>query len=616
MTIKRVGQGVENSLRRINFMESFMQKPLSSKMRFGSHTRLALLSLFIMLVAGLGCDALGCGSGSVPGSASDRVTDMAEHLPKKTQMSFVVGDLAGMRASLETARDTVGDMVPTDLIQEQAKNELGIDVFNAESWKKSGIAENGGLTLSVFNKRPVLVTYVTDKQKFEKAFADQLKKSMGLEGAAKSQKVDGATVKTIGSDDQTVAWAYDGKLVVAVFPVSEDLSELDTDGEATGAKKAAATLAGLDSDKSLASVASYNEFNAALASEQSMAVFINTTEALTEERMKALEQSRDMMTSMAAPWVKENVDAIGLSMHVESNTMKFRTWADLPEKVAKRAQEIMTPTVPGPIESFATENTMAALRTSVDMPKLWAFYKETLPKDQREQMLSELEGTSEKIGIDVEKDIINQLTGNLGVLFYGVDQSVLDGAGGNVVSAAMMQPFKLLAVMVPLQFKDKASLEKVVSALNKTAGGMATRSKVKGDVEVLKMKNVTQPRGQVFLQENLLVYATNAFSDDSVYQYITGERKEKNLTEADKLNLGKELAAGEKYNGLYVNFVRAQKQLGDVLAKTQPQAAKLLKKIEEAALTMSVTENGAFVDLTIDLAPNTKKVDKKTDKGE
>jgi hypothetical protein len=592
-----------------------MKTPSFSNLRFAGHARLALLSLSLMLVASVGCDALGCGGGGVPGSSSDRVEDMAEHLPQKTQMSFVVGDLEGMRNSLETARDTIGDAVPTDLIQEQAKNELGIDVFDAESWKKSGIAENGGLTLSVYNKRPVLVTYVADQQKFEKSFSDQLKKSMGLEGTAKSEKVEGTDVKSLGSEDQTVAWAYDGKLVVAVFPVSEDLAEMDTDGDAAGAKEAAAALIGLDSEKSLASVASYKKFNKALASEQSMAVYVNANEALTDERMKALEASRDAVTQMAAPWIKENVDAFGLSMHVEGNKMKFRTWADLPEKVAKRAQEIMTPPTEGPIENFATANTMMGLRTSVDMPKLWAFYKETLPKEQREQMMTELEGASKQMGLDIEKDIINQMTGNLGVLFYGIDSKVLADAGGNIMRAVMMQPTKLLAIMVPVQFKDKASLEKIIAALNETSGGMATRSKVKGDVEVMKMKNVTQPRGQVFLQDNLFVYATNAFSDDSVYQYITGNREEPNLTKADKLDLGKEFAAGDKYNGLYVNFVRAQDQLGDVLAKQQPQALKFLKKAEEAALTTSVDSNGAYLDLTIDLTPQAK-ADKKADKKE
>jgi hypothetical protein len=592
-----------------------------SNARLGGHARLALLSLSIMLVAGLGCDALGCGGGDVPGTASDRVEDMASHLPQKTQMSFVVGDLEGMRTSLSTARDTIGDAIPTDLIQEQAKNELGIDVFDAESWKKSGIAKNGGLTLAVYNKRPVLVTYIADQQKFEKAFSDQLKKSMGIEGMVKNEKVGGADVKVLGSsdkegsEDQTVAWAYDGKTVVAVFPESDALAEITTDGEATGAKEAVAALIGLKSDKSLASLASYKKFNKALASEQSMAVFINANEALTEDRMAALDQSGDPMTRLAAPWFKENVDAIGMSMHVENNTMTFRTWADLPEEIIKRAQQIMTPAGENPMEGFATANTLMGLRFSVDMPKLWAFYKETLPKEQRDQLDAELATASKQMKLDVEKDIINQLTGNMGVLFYGIDKSVIEQAGGNAMRAIMMQPFKMLAVLVPIQFKDKASLEKVVTALNETSGGLATRSTVKDDVEVFKMKNVTQARGQLFLQDDLLVYSTNAFSDESVYQYITGKREEKKLTDADKLDKGEQFATDEKYNGLYVNFLRAQNQLGDVVAQAQPQAAEYLKKAEEAALTTSVDDNGAYLDLTIDLTP-AAKADKKAEKSE
>lgn len=585
-----------------------MKKTFSHLLRRQGVGRLALVSLVLLLAASFGCDG-GCGgSGSIPGSADARVEDMAQHLPADTPAAMVVGDLKGMRTSLETARDTLGDTVPMSaLLEEQAKNELGIDLFDAKSWEKSGIAADSGLTLSVVGKRPVLVTYVADKQKFEKAFADQLKKSMEIEGMTKSEKSGDTQVKVLGKDAKTVAWAYDGKLVVVAFPESEGVEDIASTQEAKDAKKLAADLTGLEEAKSLATNDGYKKFNKALASNQAMALFVNAKKTMTDERLAGITQGADPMSKATVTWMQKNIDAMGLSMNVEGNTLKVRAWGGLPPKVVKRAKEIMTPPAKSPIKNFATVNTMMGLRTSVDMPKLWAFYKETLPKAERDKLMANLEKAAKQGKLDIEKDVINKMTGNLGVVFYGIDQSVIEQSGGNVMQALMMQPTKLLAVLVPVQFKDKASLEKVVGALTEMGGGAVTRSTVKDGVDVLKMKNVTKPRGAFYIKDNLLVYATGAFSDDSVVEYITGKRDEKNLADSDKLDLGKDFATQEKYNGLYVNFVRAQGQLGDLLAKAAPQALTFMKKVEEASLTTEVSDTGAYLDLTVDLTPKAAK---------
>ncbi|QDG52752.1 hypothetical protein FIV42_18995 [Persicimonas caeni] len=586
-------------------------KTASTSLLRSGYGRLALLSIAIMLFAGVGCDALGCGGGDVPGSAAERVEDMASNLPQDTPFTLVVGDLKGMRNSLQTARDTLGDSVPmADLVQEQAKNELGIDLFDAESWKKSGIDADSGMMLAAVGQHPVLVTYVADQQKFEKAFADQLKKSMGIEGMVKNEKSGDQQVKVLGKDDQTVTWAYEGKLVAAVFPKSADLEEVSSSLEFKDTKELAAKLVGLEDAKALASVDAYKKFNKALATDQSMALFVNTGEALDDKRVEELKKTQDPIGKATISWIDENVDSLGFSMHVEGNKLKVRSWAGLPDKVVKRATEIMTPPTQAPIENFATVNTMAGLRTSVDMPKLWAFYKESLPEDQRKQMMAQLERSAKQANLDFEKDVINKMTGNLGVIFYGFDPAMLEQAGGDVARAAMMGPTKALAFLVPVQFKDKASLEKIVKTVLDQGGGAITRTKVSDGIEKLAFKNVAQPYGKVYLQDNLLVYATDAFNDDAVVKYIQGKRDEKNLKAADKLDLGKEFATNDKYNGLYLNFVRAQKQLGDSLAQSQPQVVEFLNKMEEAALTSEVGETGAYLDLTIDLTPQAKKADK------
>jgi hypothetical protein len=585
-----------------------MKPQLDRFIRTSRLGRLVTLLLAVSLLA-VGCDSLGCGSS---GSA-DRAGSMAERLPANSDLALVVADLSKMRTSLETTRDLAGEAFPmAELVQEQAKNELGIDVFDAESWDKTGIDKDGGLALGFVGKHPVVVTFVSDKQKFEKAFSDQIKKSFDIEAAAKSESIEGADVKLLGEDPaQATAWAYTGKQVVIGFPVVDEMELTEGSEQPENVQTMVANLINLDKKESLAKLPAFEKFNKALASGEAMALFLNSKKLLTEERVEDLKSGSDPIETATIDWMQENVEAMGFAMTADGNSMKIRGWFGLPEDVAKRAGELMTPPADAPVANFATENTMAALRISVDMPKLWAFYKETLPEEELEKITAELDQAAKTAELDFEEDIINKLTGNISVLFYGVDKEVLDKAGGNLMRAFMMDGGNLMALMVPVQFDSSESLEKVVDALmGMVPGDGVERTEIADGVDVLKMKNVAQSPGQFFVKDDLLVFGTSVFSNESGHQYITGNRDEEQIEDVDALNLGKEFATEKSYNGLYLNFVRAKNHLGDALQKEAPQAVAFLDKLEEASLTSKVDDTGAFLDLTIDLNAEAAKADK------
>jgi hypothetical protein len=359
--------------------------------------------------------------------------------------------------------------------------------------------------------------------------------------------------------------------------------------------------------------------------------------------MAALEQNGDAAQKATAKWVKENVDAFGLSMNVDGNSLRIRGWLSLPEKSLERARAIMTAPTDSPIANFATANTLIGLRTSLDMSKLWTFYKdEVLTKEQRDELTTKWAEAAKESGLNLEKDLITKLTGNLGVVFYGVDSAIVEQANGSLATAVMTKPFETLAILVPIQFKDDASLDKVVDALIKTANrnakaaaemmaagddaaagdtaaadekaaaNQAVRTELENGVTVITVPNQPRSRGQFFYKDNLLVYATGAFSNDAVVRYITGDRDDEALGEDARLNLGKNFASKDDYTGLYVNFVRAQEHLSSQLSRTIPTAGAFLKKLEEASLTTEIGDEGAYINLTVDLTP--KSAESETDK--
>lgn len=575
----------------------------------GSRQRLFFFFAALLLVSATACDG-GCsksGSKTVPDSSSARVKNMAEHLPGSTQVSFIVGDIEGMRTSLKKTRDTLGsDMPMSDLIEQQAKNELGIDIFDAKSWEKSGIAPKGGLSVSVVGTHPVMLTYINDTQKFEKSFTDQLKKSMSIEGMPKSVTVNDTKVKVVGSDDQTVAWAYNGKLVAVVFPEADDIKEYGSSEEVKSVKDLAAKLVSMDAKTSLSTQKGFKSFQDALANDQTMAAYISAKTVFNQGDIKSLAQG-DASSKATLDWAQKNIDAFGIGVNINDNAIAVRGWASMPESSIEKAKAILSSPGDFPNDHFATSNTLAGLRLSFDMQKAWSFYTENiLTKEQREQLNTRTSKMAEQTGFDVQKDLLANLTGNASVLLYGVDPNAVKAAGGNLLMAVRGAPMNTLAILVPIQFKDKASLNKVVNALVEKAGTMVERTKLDGGVEVLNVKAMGPTASRFFLKDSLLVYATKPLTDEAVVKYINGERDEKTLGDGSKLNLGKAFASDDDFNGLYLNFVRAYDHLSAQLGP----AAPMVQKLEEASLTSKVGDKGAYVDLSIDLNPDAPKADK------
>lgn len=582
----------------------------------GAHHRIFVVLAALLLLSVAACDG-GCGSGTssktVPKTATARITNMSGHLPPSTQVSIVVGDLEQMRTSLKATRDSLGSAVPmTGLIEQQAKSELGIDIFDAKSWEQSGIAANGGVTFAVVGTRPVLVTYVEDPQKFEKAFTDQLKKSMAIEGMPKSETLRETQVKVLGDGDDSVAWAYNGKLIAIAFPESEEIKDYASAEKIESAADLAALIATQDPKSSLGADAGFKSFQKALASEQAVAVYLNPKTLLSDANIGTIRADADPSSKAVVEWARKNISAFGLGLNAKDNSIALRLWAGLPEGDLAKAKAIMTAPAKFPMQNFATAHALVALRQSADMQKLWEFYtQDVLSAEQR----AELDEKSSKMGpngnFNLQTDLIANLTGNYALILYGVDPNAVQAAGGDIVGAVMSAPLQSLAILVPIQFKDKAGLDKLVDFLMKEAGEFATRAAVSegSDIEVLTVQGVGASAGRIFLKDNLLVYATSPLTNDAVVEYINGERDEKTLGEGTSLNLGNALATQDDYNGLYLNFRRAQDHLLEQMGPARMMVEPFLIKLEEAALTSELGDQGAYLQLSIDLNPDAPKAD-------
>ena len=579
---------------------------------------IVVVLMLSFVVTGL---ATGCkDKGEMPDSAEDRLEQMGNRLPSDTEMAIVVGDLANMRSSLKTAKDTIGDSVPmSDVFEEQAKSELGVDLMDAESWKKSGIEPNGGLAVAIVNDRPVFLTYVKNKKQFEKHFSDQIKKSYNIEGMPKTQG-DKTKIKVMGKEDgDQVAWSYFGQMAIVSFPPADDFE--GEPGPILDTVKAVATT---KEENALAKTEGYQNFTKALATKNAIAVYINTGKFLDEDRMKELQSETDEIGYATAEWFKQNVDGAGLGMNVEKNRAQVRTWFGFNDETTKTLKAVNKPKTAAPFESMATQNTMAGFRMSVNWDKFWELYQSTMPEDERKQLKKGLAQMGQMAGdkLDVEKDIVNQLSGNVGVFFYGASiEKILSSRGRGVASA-----LPHLGMIVALEFKSPEALDKAIKGVVAGSKGAVERRPIKLDggetndkIEVLAVKNVKSAPGRLYIQGSKLAFASTALSEQSMFEYMTGKRDEGNLSESDKLDMGEAFSTKEKYNGLYVNVVRAKNHLMGQ-AEENPQLGQMLNpakeffnSVEEMALTTEISDMGGFVTLSVDLVPGSGTSDEGED---
>lgn len=575
--------------------------------------RLAKWPMLLFLAAALSFAGLTTGckdKGEMPDSADERLEQMGNRLPADTEMATVVGDLEKMRTSITTAKETLGDTVPmADLFEEQAKEELGVDLTDAESWKKAGIAPDGGLTLAVVNERPVFMTYVKDKKKFEKHFSDQIKKTYDIDGMPKTEGGD-TKVKVLGSEDaEQVAWTYFGELVIVSFPPAENFE--GEPGPIVDTVKAVATT---KEENALAQTQGYKDFSKALAADNALAVYINTGKFLDEERMEELKSETDEIGKATADWIKNNVEGAGLGMNVDGNTAKLRTWFGFNDETTKALKEVNQPPSAAPFQDLATQNTLAGLRISLNWDKFWSMYLDAMPETERKQLEKQLSQAGQMAGneLDVQKDVIDQLSGNIGVFFYGANL----GEIMNSRTRGMMGMVPNLGLVLAVEFKSDKALDKVVSALVDGSKGAVERraleldsGETNDDIEVLDVKNTKQTPGRLYIHGSKLAFGTSAISEQSMFEYMTGERDEGPLADAENLDLGESFASQEKYNGLYVNVVRAKNHLMDqkdsnpMVAQMIQPAQKFLNSVEEVALTSEINDIGGFLTLTVDLVP-------------
>ena len=522
-------------------------------------------------------------AGAIPTSAEGRVVDFAEHMPADAEGAIFVGDLKAMRASLTTVKAELGTIVPQlEGMQKEITDNLGVDLLDAASYAQAGIAD-AGMGAVYVKDRLTFMVYVEDEAKFDAFFAEKAKKVVASDAAPAAETIEGAQIKVLGQGDRQIAWTYDGKLAILTFPM---LAEAAT----STSPKLAAALAKTDKKASLASTDSFKRYAKALPADQyAVSAYGNPKALLALPQVKqASDQAaqQDPSAKQSLEWLNKNAESLGLGLAQQNREVKLTSYFGPSADFAAKVKAIGSDVPKSPWGSFATKDTVVGLRTGFNGPLAVKTMVEVMDPEARKKFDEAIKEGSEAMGINLEQDVLNNLTGNLGVFFNGINLGKAMQASQNPAAA-----IGAANLVVGAQFKDKAKLNEVVTKLLDKAKAEAGDAVSASDFEGGKAIALPDGAGRVIVKDDLLLYAAPEATDEQLKAALSGK------TEKLGGDLGTRFAADAPYNGLFVNFPAVVAMLGPMAAMS-PQLA-ILQRIDAASITADSDAQGMTLNLRV-----------------
>lgn len=560
-----------------------------------------LLSLlFVATFAACDGGCGGCGDSSkIPSKPIDRVKDVASKLPKNTEAVLFLADLKETRAGLNNMKARMPDGAVIESVQKQFQANFGIDLLDRESWAKAGIAPDSSMGIAIHRSRVIALTYVENRQQFEKTMTEKAKNAFQIKAVTKNEKVGGHTMKVLSDDPaKQVAWMYQGKMALVVMPATSADGAL----EKGTASLVLSEIAGTEKAASLASTEGFKAFLGEVASEYPATLFLNPTAYVASpEFQKRAEE--DPTLAAGAKWSNENLEYGALGFSASKEQVELRGLLGMQPELAKAALEASKAATDVDWSGFATDNLMIGIRFAIDWSKAWKIFTANLPDDERRSMLRNLKQAGQSVNLDLEQDVLQKLTGNAAIFFYGI--------GGGLSAAT--NPAALLdkaGLMIAIQFDSAEAVQNLSSKMMSRLAMMASLRPLQVDGETIESWKVieftgSQVPGRIFLHKDMVMFATTAFSEKSVFEYATNKRSETRLKDTEALDRGQKFAYDDNFTGIYFNAERARDNLGGLLMMV-PEA-QILNEIEEASLQLGVNKVGGFASLLIDLEKSEKK---------
>lgn len=560
---------------------------------------LTLIALLAFGAASASCSSGGKGgaadkSASGASSKSDgaqrsarKAAGMATMIPAKADIAVIVPSWDEMRAGLKVSKKKFGDNPFNEIfesLEQGGAKQGGLMGGVAKSMKGETGLENQGVETSAalgamyIDEVLLLMMTIKDEDKFNDALKKDAKENKAFSNKIHSKTVSGTKVRYIlndgeekpGKDNIAGAWYVKDKVAV-LFVRNEGFNEADP-------RPIFKDLLKLKSSRSLAKSKPYKSIRATLGDDHQLYAFINTPEML-EVLAKANPSDKaayDMVGAVS--------DWTGIGVRIDQKGMDVKMLAMGQEAFVKALSRSMKArsdfsAVSGSIDkrpAFIIKVALNAQKLITELGKADPNIKAAID--------GALKGARRDTGLDVKKDLLPALDGNVIIATYGGE------------------PGQLLAGDFPALLTDgEASVTvglKDAEAFKEALGKVFSKRGLKGQ----DTKGVTLyafgKRDQdlaLAVGAKSAVLAANGLGEDTLLKLAAG--KGAGLKGLYTRGLAKELLSGKDGTGVAVDVARILKTLGDDVADSDE--AKAIEALASWVVMTRPSDKGLETEIEV-----------------
>lgn len=569
---------------------------------------LVLLMLLVLGVVSPSCDGCQCGGTTTapgPMTPSQRIEAYAGHMPADVDAALFFVEMDQVRAGLAMLAERFQGNLPVDAYRQEITRVVGVDLLDAASWTARGLSPADGFAVASYHNAPVVLAFVVDRDAFEKGVIGSLETF--YRGTPEGRVIDTSQLPAVttvhGRDGAELSWAWlDGGMVIVTGPslLATAAPAAGPDAGAAPAPEAPGTSSAQILRQVLAASATrslnapdvpeFAAFRRQVADASPASAFLRTPTLLNlygtqDDTLKNYQ--REVLGAFA-----DHIVWTGAGFSADDKAARAQLHFGIDAPTLERVKGLDQAPKPSPkFRLMVNERAYLVARASVDAALFWREYQALLPPSQKrflDKLLSNIKSTTQ---IDIEKDVIENASGNAAVAVYGLDLARLS-------ERRFSDRARAVTVVAHVQLKDPARFVSVVDRIVGELNGAIGREQLTSEIALYRFNpnSTTAPPFALYMMGDVVTLSTTTITPELMRSMLTGDGK--TLVKAVDGEQARALLNDERASGLYVNVDKARRKAGSLGSGLVEQ---LLGPIEALTVRLGMTDTGLVADLEIAL---------------
>lgn len=554
--------------------------------------RLSLLALALAVLAlTADCDG-GCSCGGeaapeVPASPQARIDACSASLPSQTDLAFFFVDMDGVRGSVDVLSRRFSGSLPVDAYRNEVNTLVGIDLLDKTTYAKAGVHADAGFCVAMYRETPVLFLWVMDAEKFEGHAIASIRKYYRVPAEPTEVSPGRKRVDAPGLD---LAWQRLPSGVTAVVFGS------------VGKRKAPRPsvdvmeeIVAVGAEDSLAKVEEFTAFRDTVGTKWPASIYMNTPRMLS--LYKAFDPSLKGYQKEVIDAVGEQIRWTGIGWKADASAATGQAFFGVQKETLEKVAGLEEPGKRAPrFHRMVSKDAYLFVRTGIDASLFWKEYQTLMPARQLKYVKRLLKNVKASTQIDLEKDVIENATGNVGIAIYDVDPLAFS-------ARRAVERQKAVSFVAMVQMGKPGRFTGILDRIIAELGGAIRKEAVPGGIVRYGFdpNSSTAPPFAIFMKDDVATVATTTVKTETVQQLLTGEAP--SLHKAVQSDTARQLLEADKASGLYLNMPKVKEKVSALGAGL---IDSILGPQREIIIQLSLQPGGIAADGTIALQPEAK----------